>query len=122
MLKTYVLDTNVLIQSPRALNCFEDNTIVLPVAVLEELDSLKNAEGEKGSNARQVIRFLESLRLEGNLVDGVDLPCGGTLRLELNHRDEDIRGFDSEKNDNRVLKVCIGLKMTGKILFLLLRI
>lgn len=78
MQKTYVLDTNVLIQSPEALEAFEDNHIVLPLAVLEELDGLKNAEGEKGRSARQVIRFLEELRSQGSLVEGVSLPGGGT--------------------------------------------
>ena len=48
MSKTYVVDTNVLIQAPYALQCFEDNQVVLPVVVLEELDGLKKAEGEKG--------------------------------------------------------------------------
>ncbi len=43
MIKTYVVDTNVLIQAPYAINCFEDNRVVLPVAVLEELDHLKKA-------------------------------------------------------------------------------
>ena len=86
MQKTYVLDTNVLIQSPEALEAFEDNHIVLPLAVLEELDGLKNAEGEKGRSARQVIRFLEELRSQGSLVEGVSLPGGGTLRLEVNHQ------------------------------------
>ena len=62
MQKTYVLDTNVLIQAPHALRCFEDNRVVLPLAVLEELDGLKNSEGERGANARQAIRFLETLR------------------------------------------------------------
>ena len=47
MKKIFVLDTNVLIQSPDALDCFEDNRLVLPLAVLEELDKLKKAEGEK---------------------------------------------------------------------------
>lgn len=47
MIKTYVLDTNILIQSPHALLSFEDNKIVLPIAVLEELDKLKNEEGER---------------------------------------------------------------------------
>ena len=61
MQKTYVLDTNVLIQAPYALNSFEDNHLVLPLAVLEELDGLKNAEGERGANARQAIRYLESV-------------------------------------------------------------
>lgn len=54
MQKTYVL-----IQSPYALQSFEDNHVVLPFAVLEELDGLKNADGEKGANARQVIRYLD---------------------------------------------------------------
>lgn len=48
MIKTYVIDTNVLIQAPYALECFEDNHLVLPLVVLEELDGLKKAEGEKG--------------------------------------------------------------------------
>ena len=58
MQKTYVLDTNVLIQSPRALLSFEDNSIVLPLAVLEELDALKTTDGERGANARACIRML----------------------------------------------------------------
>ena len=48
MTKTYVIDTNVLIQAPYALECFEDNNLVLPLVVLEELDGLKKADGEKG--------------------------------------------------------------------------
>ena len=59
MKKTYVLDTNVLIQAPYALRCFEEHTVVLPVVVLEELDGLKKAEGERGANARTAIRMLE---------------------------------------------------------------
>ena len=46
MRKTYVVDTNVLIQSPDATECFEDNQVIIPLAVIEELDGLKNAEGE----------------------------------------------------------------------------
>ena len=53
MIKTYVVDTNVLIQAPYAVQCFEDNHVVLPVVVLEELDNLKKAEGEKGANAER---------------------------------------------------------------------
>lgn len=60
MTKTYVLDTNVLIQAPYALECFEDNDIVLPLVVLEELDGLKKADGEKGVSARAAVRKLES--------------------------------------------------------------
>ena len=80
MTKTYVLDTNVLIQAPYALDSFEDNRIVLPLAVLEELDGLKHAEGERGGNARQTIRYLEKLRCTGSLTEGVTLPGGGSLQ------------------------------------------
>ena len=55
MQKTYVLDANVLLQAPYALESFEDNNIVLPLAVLEELDALKGADGEAGNNARQAL-------------------------------------------------------------------
>ena len=74
MIKTYVVDTNVLIQAPYALNCFEDNQVVIPVVVLEELDNLKKAEGERGNNARRAIRLLEQLRVSGDLLEGVRLP------------------------------------------------
>ena len=111
MQKTYILDTNVLIQAPYALQSFEDNHLVLPLAVLEELDGLKNAEGERGANARQAIRYLESLRTAGNLLEGVSLHGGGTLRLEVNCVDVKLpEGFPEHKNDNRILKVCIGLR------------
>ena len=111
MQKTYILDTNVLIQAPYALQSFEDNHLVLPLAVLEELDGLKNTEGERGANARQVIRYLESLRTAGNLLEGVSLPGGGTLRLEVNCVDVKLpEGFPDHKNDNRILKVCLGLR------------
>ena len=111
MKKTYVLDTNVLIQAPYALECFEDNRIVLPLAVLEELDSLKSAEGEAGRNARQTIRYLESLRLQGNLLEGVTLQNGGSLRLEVNCVEVQLpKGFPDHKNDNRILKVCLGIR------------
>ena len=111
MQKTYILDTNVLIQAPYALQSFEDNHLVLPLAVLEELDGLKNAEGERGANARQAIRYLESLRTAGNLLEGFPLPGGGTLRLEVNCVDVKLpEGFPDHKNDNRILKVCLGLQ------------
>lgn len=115
MIKTYVLDTNVLIQAPYALESFEDNHIVLPLAVLEELDGLKHAEGERGENTRQSIRYLERLRLSGSLVEGVALPGGGTLRLEVNHVDVVLpEGMDPVSRDNRVLKVCKGIQEEGK--------
>ena len=115
MKKTYVLDTNVLLQAPHSLLSFEENHIVLPITVLEELDARKNDEAERGANARQVIRYLEQFRLLGNLQEGVTLPNGGTLRLELNHVEIKLpEGWKTEHPDNRILKVCKGLLCEGE--------
>ena len=114
MQKTYVLDANVLLQAPYALASFEDNHIVLPLAVLEELDALKGADGEAGNNARQALRFLEDLRLRGDLVKSVILPSGGTVRLEVNHVDAALpQGIEPGSWAGRVLKVCRGLMDEG---------
>ena len=114
MQKTYVLDANVLLQAPYALESFEDNHIVLPLAVLEELDTLKGADGEAGNNARQALRFLEDLRLRGDLVKGVTLPSGGTVRLEVNHVDAALpQGIEPGSRAGRVLRVCRGLMDEG---------
>lgn len=110
MQKIYVLDTNVLIQSPNALLSFDDNKIILPIVCLEELDGLKNDDGECGANARQVIRFLEGLRLKGNLLEGVALENGGVLKIETNCIDVELPpDIIEKKNDNRILKICKGL-------------
>ena len=110
MVKVYVLDTNVLLQAPDAFCRFEENHVVLPVAVLEELDRMKKSEGELGANARKVIRYLENLRLKGDLIQGVPLEKGGLLRVEINFVDVELpQELPDEKMDNRILKVCKGL-------------
>ena len=111
MKKIYVLDTNVLIQAPHALKCFDDNEVVLPLVVLEELDTHKRDEGERGANVREAIRILEQLRGAGDLVAGVELDKGGLLRIEKNYKDVELPiDMADYKSDNRILKVCKGLK------------
>lgn len=106
MIKIYVMDTNVLIQSPNALFSFEDNLVVLPMVVLEELDHLKKADGETGANARKCIRLLEELRQKGNLLEGVSLENGGICWVEKNFVDVELPvDLSLEVADNRILKV-----------------
>ena len=110
MKKTYVIDTNVFIQAPYALDCFEDNNLVIPLVVVEELDGLKKADGEKGANARAAVRALEKYRISGDLLEGVVLDNGGTLRIEKNFTDVELPSdLPDDKADNRILKVCSGL-------------
>ena len=103
MQKTYILDTNVLIQAPYALQSFEDNHLVLPLAVLEELDGLKNAEGKEArTRGRQSGIWNHCVRRE-TCWKRVSLPGGGTLRLEVNCVDVKLpEGFPEHKNDNRI--------------------
>lgn len=109
MKKSYVIDTNVLIQSPYAIECFEENNLIIPLVVLEELDGLKKADGEKGANARTAVRLLENYRQSGNLLEGVRLSGGGILRIEKNFANVPLLDdFPEDKADNRILKVCKG--------------
>lgn len=115
MKRCYVLDTNVLLQSPYALYAFGDNDVILPEVVLEELDRFKKEPSEIGANARQCARMLDRLRAQGNLIQGVALPNGGALRIELNFHDVELpAGWEPNKADNRILKVCKGLGQQGR--------
>ena len=81
MKKTYVLDTNVLLSDPRCLHNFQDNDLIVPILVLEELDRHKGRSDEVGRNGREVSRELDRLGETSSLKEGVPLPGGGTLRV-----------------------------------------
>ncbi len=69
--KTYVLDTNVLLDDLKIFDKFGNNEIMLPFVVLEELDKHKTAKGELGANARNIIRQLDVFSNAGDLLKGV---------------------------------------------------
>ncbi len=116
MRKTYVLDTNVLLHNPDSIFAFEDNNVVIPFAVIEEIDNQKKRQDEIGRNARVVSRELDALRAANRLSEGVDLPKGGRLTIELNHSgSQDFpQGLDPEKYDNRILAVAYNLNLSGQ--------
>ncbi|CUA78965.1 PhoH family protein [Anoxybacillus suryakundensis] len=109
--KIYVLDTNVLLQDPYSIFSFQDNEVVIPAVVLEEVDSKKRYMDEIGRNARQVSKIIDSLRKNGKLHEKIPLDNGGVLRIELNHRSfhqlQEI--FVEKTNDNRILAVAKNL-------------
>src|SRR4029434_204782 len=83
-IKSFVLDTNVLLHNPNALFMFKDNDVVIPFDVIEELDKFKASTDDLGRNARTVIRHLDQLRSKGNLSDGVEVKeTGGHVRVIL---------------------------------------
>lgn len=76
-IKSFVLDTNVLLHSGLSIESFQDNDVIIPMAVLEELDKFKKNNDELGRNARMVIRKLDRLRQSeaepGKLREGIPL-------------------------------------------------
>ena len=116
MRKTYILDTNVLLHDPDSLFSFEDNAIVLPLSVVEELDRIKRRSDEVGRNAREVSRKLDELRVRGRLSEGVGLANGGSVRIEINGNQPDNHpyGIDLNTTDNRILALAYALMNNGQ--------
>lgn len=119
MKKTFVLDTNVLLHSAQALDAFEDNEIVIPMTVLEEIDKFKRNQDELGRNARQVIRRLDELRKRGHLSEGVPLDHSddpekcGSIRIMVSEG-KLTSSADMSVADNRILNVARMCRESGE--------
>lgn len=115
MMKIYVIDTSILIQAPYAAECFEDNLVVLPMIVLEELGRLAKKESESGGNARKALKKLELYRMKGNLFETVVLENGSIIKVEKNFS-ETVLPLEVavQEKEARILKVCIGLAQQRK--------
>ena len=114
--RTYVLDTSVLLADPGAVRRFEEHEVVLPVVVITELEG-KRHHPELGFFARTALRMLDELRItHGRLDEPVPVgDLGGTLRVELNHTDAESlpSGFRLGDNDTRILAVARNLANEG---------
>ena len=134
--KTFVLDTNVLLHSSQSMESFRENDVVIPMAVIEELDKFKKSSDELGRNARAVIRNLDRLRqltpdTPGQLTRGVSLehlsgsatgrlyvlssPIG-TAAAAIGREVDSVFGSDLDRNspDNRILRVACDLRDKGR--------
>ncbi|WP_166317057.1 PhoH family protein [Microbacterium excoecariae] len=115
-LRTYVLDTSVLLSDPRALFRFAEHSVVIPVVVITELEG-KRHDPEIGYFARQALRLLDDLRVEhGRLDFPVPTASGGTVRVELNNTDPQVlpSGMRQGDNDARILAVAAHLAADGQ--------
>ena len=83
LIKNYILDTYVLLHDPHSLLSFQDNSVLVPIEVIEEIDRFKRESSDRGQNARAVSRLLDALRGQGRLSEGVPLSTGGRLRILL---------------------------------------
>ena len=114
MQKNFILDTNVLLHDPHAYSKFEDNNVIIPIYVIEEIDSFKRELTERGRNAREVGRIFDRFREQGHLGKGVELENGGSLRVMFMSKqsEEAIEGkfLHTDKKDNYILAVALDLQ------------
>ena len=113
--RTFVIDTSVLLSDPRAMFRFSEHEVVLPIVVINELEKKRN-DPEIGFFARKALRFLDDLRKKHERLDfPIEVGEGGTLRVELNHIDQSVlpSGFQLGDNDSRILAVAANLQSEG---------
>ena len=108
--KNYVLDTNVLLHDARAIYAFGDNNVIIPIYVLEEVDTFKKDQSELGRNARQIARELDQFRNEGGLSHPQKMENGGTVRVALSKNPPKNPGSDSRTMDQRIIEMAIEVR------------
>src|SRR5688572_27786989 len=112
MKKNYVLDTNVLLHDPYAIFKFEDNDLILPIYVIEEIDQFKRDSNERGRNARTISRLLDAQRDKyGTLARGVKIGEGGTLRVFVPDRRPELKiALNPASGDHAILQTAIEIR------------
>lgn len=113
--RTFVLDTSVLLSDPKAMFRFAEHEVVIPIVVINELEK-KRHDPEIGYFARSALRHLDDLRQQHERLDfPIEVGDKGTLRVELNHINQSVlpAGFQLGDNDSRILAVAMNLTNEG---------
>lgn len=112
MKKNYVLDTNILLHDPNAIFRFDDNNVIIPIYVIEEVDQFKREGSERGRNARHVVRLLDELRESGgSLSKGVTTKSGGFLKVAVpSTRPELPTAIDKAAMDAAILQTAFDVR------------
>ncbi len=111
--KIFVLDTSVILYNHNALNSFDDNDVVIPITVLEELDNFKKGNETKNFEAREFIRIMDKLSTHGSLQNWIQLefPNAGMFRVQMDESPVNgvnaIKIFGENKPDHRILNAAI---------------
>lgn len=108
MSKIYVLDTSVLAHDPSAFKSFTNNTVLLPITVLDELDKLKKLPNETGKNARVAIKSLDEISKQGEIFKGIKIENGITLKIDISAYS--LGNVDPNYGDNKILACASKIK------------
>lgn len=109
MIKDYILDTNILLHDCLAFHQFQDNNVIVPMTVIEELDTFKKNADELGRNARHFSNSIDTLREQGSLIEGVTV-AEGSLRVAFCRKDAlDLlpQEMDTRLPDNKILAIAL---------------
>ena len=117
-MKTFVLDTSVLLYDPSSIFKFGKNAVQVPLVVIEELDRFKRDPNENGRNARMFSRYVDKLRKQGSIAEGVKLENGGLFRISIKsmvaNREQNMTHVDLSLNDNIILACALEVKNQGQ--------
>ncbi len=116
--KTFIIDTNVLLHDPNAIQNFQGSDVIIPLNVFEELDSMKRFSDELGKNARHVLRFIDGLKAKkaGNLHTGVKIDNGINVRVLVDMKPGEKTAFPlpTDRSGNKILHVAYKLREQGE--------
>ncbi len=114
MKKVFILDTNVLLSNPLSIFKFDDNDVVIPISVIEEIDTFKKDQSDIGRNAREVSRILDKMRDRGTLSSGIhifeDREDSGQLYVYLGHNMDILPELLASSTDNHILAIGLTLQ------------
>lgn len=114
MKKIFILDTNILLSDPRSIFQFDDNDVVVPISVIEEIDTFKKDSSENGRNAREVSRILDRLRAKGTLSHGVQLfedrEDSGKIFVYLGQSMTILPELLADSTDNHILAIALTMQ------------
>lgn len=117
-MKTFVIDTNVLIHRPEAIFSFRNSNVAIPIEVVEELDKLKSEHHSgRGKSARTACRLIDGIISKRDVSKGAKIPSGGILMIPILEDFKEFHGLIRGKKDNHILLTALALKEKGEQVF-----
>jgi len=115
--KIFIIDTSVLLYDRNSIHSFPENDVLLPLVVLDELDRFKDKKGLVGENARYINRYLDNLRSQGSLHNGIEIDNGQTIKVALSGFNQVPTGLDPDYADNKMISLALNLqeKLENKV-------
>ena len=108
--KVFILDTSVLLYDKNSIHSFPDSEVIIPLIVLDEVDRFKEKIGVVGEAARYVNRYLDEIRKNGNIHEGIEIETGQIIKVEIKNNASVPEGLDPKSADNRIIGLAVKIK------------